>query len=349
MLSKTKTLQTPVVNDKGEVVGTEDRVFFIIEKGRNLIVKEEAPEPTKEDREDCSKFLAEIKKDPFLGALLIASKDENQMARFRRAFRESCKEELLEFVKATFKQNAALGNFVASICYPMPEFFADEVHLATMGLSDNHGAIVDAICSSNKQQLKNVKLFYGIKFGDGRYEVKSEDGLGDKEKLERDVRASSKGRIQQLLLERIKGIERESSPTSGKEFVDGESKDIEKFIQFLATASAGQLTEFQNLCGSVENQKKLANTFAGDDKELARAFFCVMAPRQNFWLERLQQSVLPKLNKKLLLRVVSVNSPSERRALAELFNNQQKSDLMSVLAGKENDMKFLRILFGGKN
>lgn len=63
-----------------------------------------------------------------------------------------------------------------------------------MGLSDNHNAIVDILCTADKHLLQQIVVFYGqcvfvclfvlqklgfgsgIKFGDGKYEVKSADG-----------------------------------------------------------------------------------------------------------------------------------------------------------------------------
>jgi hypothetical protein len=72
------------------------------------------------------------------------------------------------------------------------EYCADEIHLATMGLSDNHNAIVDILCTADDHLLEQIVVFYGnleengggnshtfvsgIKFGDGKYEVKSADG-----------------------------------------------------------------------------------------------------------------------------------------------------------------------------
>ncbi len=50
---------------------------------------------------------------------------------------------------------------MSTIC--LKEYCADEIHLATMGLADNHNAVVDVICSADDALLQQISVFYGEK------------------------------------------------------------------------------------------------------------------------------------------------------------------------------------------
>ena len=327
------------------MVGTEARKFRLKVGGRNLVVQEECPEPKKQDVEDVAKFVNMASKSHLEAARMLCYRNHTDMARFRRAFRENQKDrELVDFIKGTFQ--TTLANFASSVAFPLAEVLSDEVHLATMGLSDNFGAIVDVVCSSDKHLLQEVRQFYGIKFGDGRYEVKSQDGKGDREKLEKDVSFALKGKKKELVVAKIRGLDNEWSKSDGKEFLSGDAGSFEELVEFLANASPAQLTEFQVEAKGDDKIREMSAKFSDGDKELERAIFACAAPRHSFWTLRLMQAVSPKLNKKLLLRVISANDPSQRKTIAAMYEDQSKNSLMDKFEGNDDEMLFLRAVFG---
>ena len=58
-------LDTPVVDEKGKVIGTEPRRYALLKSGRNLVVEEEGPPPTQQDKDDLHKFLHMAKVERF--------------------------------------------------------------------------------------------------------------------------------------------------------------------------------------------------------------------------------------------------------------------------------------------
>jgi hypothetical protein len=93
--------------------------------------------PTDQDKKEVQTFLKSCAKSPYDSSLIFVKKSKDDMSRFRKQFRLSePKVGLIDFIKTSYASpNTALGNWVTSLTYPLPEFYADEIHLATMGLS----------------------------------------------------------------------------------------------------------------------------------------------------------------------------------------------------------------------
>jgi hypothetical protein len=198
-------------------------------------------------------------------------------------------------------------------------------------LVDNFNAIVDVVGSCNRDMLTQISYFYGVKFGDGRYEVKSKDGQGDKEKFMKDVRFASKGKIQELLVARI-SHSGEDSTANVLEVVEGGK--WEDLVALFANISEAQVAE---ICGKHSNVLELCKKLADGDAKLERLFYAILGA--DFWETRLKEAVEPKLNKKLLMRVVVSISPVQRAELAK------KVDLSKVLTGTDDETKFLKAVF----
>ena len=330
-------LDTPVVDEKGKVIGTEPRRYALLKSGRNLVVEEEGPPPTQQDKDDLHKFLHMAKVSypffflflrcphrctekrcqikPLDAALMLAPKTAEEMARLRHQYRLEAADgvALIDTVKAALP--TALGNWTASILYPVPEFCADEIHLATMGLSDNFGAISDVV-AMHRSLLNQVRHFYGVKFGDGRYEAsdKSKDGQGDVHKLSRDVKFATSGKLQQLLMARIASDRAEVSEEEVSVVQVLETGEWEAVVRLYANASDEQLEKIRAAHSDLPALcKRLAGE--GGDAEVERALFARLADHNTFWAGRLRASVSPSLNRKLLVRVVACNSPQQRAAL----------------------------------
>ena len=334
-------LDTPVVDEKGNVVGTEPRRYNLLRCGRNLIVEEEGSSivPTQKDKEDLHKFLHLAKSSPLQAAMLVSQKSTDDMARFRKQYRIEAKEIILiDLVKQSFP--LALANWVSTCVYPLPEFLADEIHLATMGLSDNHSAMVDALCSSPGFLVRQIAHFYGVKFGDGRYEAsdKSADGKGDSEKLFRDVKFSISGPIQELLLARIRG--ESGNVICGSDAMEAlKSGDWNRIVAVLTCPSEETL----DLVRKNDSMESVAESVApNDDKTVSRACFACLASPEEFWSVRLRECIAKSpINKKLLVRIVACNSPQQRAALV-MRVPQAKAMLEK---GDSDEAKFLRALF----
>ncbi len=332
-------LQTPVVDDKGQVVGTEARTFTFLKQGRNLEVAEEGLQLLAQDTDEVRRFIKSCSHSPVDAAGMLVQKTAASMSRFRSAYQQQkTGVHLIDFVKKSFAgQHAALGNVVCALLYATPEYCADEVHLATMGLSDNHSALSDIVAASSHELLGQIGLFYGIKFGDGRYEVKSADGRGDADKLLKDARFALRGNLQQLLTARI-----ELSTTGQGAPIAKGSADAAwdaGLCDFLASAGPAQLKELRDKHNDLA---ALSNTLAEGDAALARAIFGIVAAPTEYWSVRLREAVGvggAQLNKKLLLRVVAMLNPDERRQAA-----LRVPELLAKLAPDEEG-KLLRALF----
>jgi len=241
-------------------------------------------------------------------------KTPDDLARFRCAYRQiSSRMTLLDFIKQTFP-SAALRNICTALLYPLPEFLADEVHLATMGMSDNNGAIVDVLCSSSADLRAQVKLFYGIKFGDGRYSVKSKDGLGDTEKLFKDVKADTRaGGLRDLLLPLVEGSQQQQQDANP-------DPSLDSLIPFLQGASADSIAQWvDSLKAGGQSVDVFCKQAAGNDKELHRALLALTMSPLDFWTHRLHAALEPKINKRLLMRVMCTNDCHQRAALAKHY------------------------------
>lgn len=292
-----------VSDERGNVIGTEDRVFFFAEqpgRGVALVAESDAP-PTPEDAALVELFCKKASSGDGLGAVLaLAPLDATHFARFRTSFRARIGQpDLTAFVRSHIK--GGLANWcLALLCHPA-ELCADECHLATMGLSDNSGAVVDVLCG-RATALATVNLFYGVKFGDSRYEVKSKDGMGDADKLRKDVVADARGaRAKELLAAVITHSIGHDSAHVAPQWSDA-----------LVTADAGAVAAFLLHATPAERAKGAAplQATAGDDALLARALHALATERVPYWTERFETALRgPKADKKLLMRVACVLSP----------------------------------------
>ncbi len=336
--SNSIVLQTPVVDDKGRVVGTEARTFTFLKQGRNLEVAEEGgPTPTVADKQDVQLFVKMCARSPVEAAHLLAKKTPDDFSRFRTAYRENDKSgvQLIDFVKKSFAgPHNGLGNVVCTLLYARPEFCADELHLATMGLSDNHGAMADLVAAAPRELLAQISLFYGIKFGDGRYEVKSADGRGDTDKLVKDARFALRGRLQQLLVARLERCQGGGAARAGSIAAPWDGG----LCDFLASAGPAEAERVRAEHGNVA---ALAQKLAEGDATLARAILGILAPPEDFWTARLREAVAGggAVNKKLVLRALAMLDPPQRGEAAK-----RVPELQARLA-QDDEGKLLRAVF----
>ena len=201
-----------------------------------------------------------------------------------------------------------------------------------MGLSDNSDALIDAIAASSWSTLEAVRLIYGIKFGDGRYEKKSADGRGDTEKLLKDVRAAVRGKLGELLVARIEALDSSSSSLySSPEQIDA-SWSWDRALPLLATLR-------QPL--GVANAEEIAISLSGSDARLGRALLALLASPLEYWTSRLREAASSAaLNKRLLLRIAALSEADTRATMAS-----RVPQLAAKLAGVDEETLLFRFLF----
>lgn len=298
-------LHTPVVDDHGNVVGTEPRTFTFLlgAGGRQLIWEEEdsskTQAPSAKEIEDVKTF---IRSSALLElALMVAKKTRAELIRFRRTFRQeilksspsSSAVHVIDFVRQKYAVqqvggkggvgvggSVQLGNVVSCLLCPVEELLADEVHMSLMGLSDNSAALADALCAAPRTSplcsVTAVAAVYGLKYGDGRTEKKSADGRGDPEKLRRDVDHGTRGGLREFLL--------------------------------------------KQLGAAADNKNQEQKASAQDEKvmQVAKRALEATSPEE-YWTSRLRDALHPTINKKLLLRVLACNEPSQRQAIGKSY------------------------------
>ena len=200
-------------------------------------------------------------------------------------------------------------------------------------LQDNFNAVVDVVGSSDRDLLSQVSYFYGVKFGDGRYEVKSADGQGDKEKFMKEVRFATSGKLQELLVARVTHAASGESTANALEVV--EAANWEDVVSLFAKISRAQIDEINK---KYDNVREVCKKLAGDDSKLERLFYAILGA--DFWQTRLSEAITPNLNKKLLMRVMACNSPMQRSELAK------KVDLGKALTASDDETNFLKAVWG---
>ena len=121
-------IQTPVVDDRGQVVGTEPRSFFFVRRGQKTEVAVESGPAASAEERASARALGDMLAGGRGGeaSRFVAAKNREERARLRKAWREERPSpHLQEATKAGLATGIANG--VCALLAPPEELLADEV------------------------------------------------------------------------------------------------------------------------------------------------------------------------------------------------------------------------------